>query len=161
LVIYREEQLFGWWVYALLGVMMVLSGYFLKLRLEGAEGTDGYLYSCGTIVGFALPAVLGIGLMRMTTLVTASRIVVSFGFIPTYRRVFNAGIVDRIEVVTYRPWLDSKGWGIRTGPDGERILNARGNRGVRVSFDDGGKILIGSQRPEELAAAIQQARLDN
>ena len=154
--VFREEQLFGWWVYALLAFMVALSCYFLKIRIEGAEGSDGYHHSFGIIVGFALPTVLVIGVLRMSTQVYPGRIDVNFGWIPSYRRSFNLDTVRSVEVVTYRPWLDTKGWGIRYGRDGERVLNARGNRGVRLHMTDGARLLIGSQRPEELAAVIDR-----
>ena len=154
--VYREEQLFGWWVYALLAVMVVLSSYFLKIRLEGVEGSATYPHSFGIIVGFALPTVLIIGVLRMTTEVSPGQINVNFGWVPTYRRSINLAAIQRVEVVTYRPLVDCHGWGIRSGRDGERVFNARGNRGVRLHMSDGGRFLIGSQRPEELAAAIER-----
>lgn len=157
IAIYREEQLFGWWIYALLGVMVALSCYFLKIRLEGAEGTDNYPHSFGIIVGFALPAMLVIGVLRMTTEVTVGRIDVSFGWLPSYRRSVNLGAIERVETVRYRPLVDCRGWGIRSGRDGERVLSARGNRGVRLHMIDGSRLLLGSQRPEELASAINNA----
>ncbi len=153
--IYVEGQRFGWWIYGLLGLLLGLSCYFLKLRLDGVEGSSTYLHSFGTIVGFALPAMLIPFVLRMTTVVYPGRIAVSFGWIPTVRRVIDIGAIERAAVVTYNPWREARGWGVRTGPDGERILSARGNRGVRLFMIDGSKILIGSQRPEELCAAIE------
>jgi hypothetical protein len=79
-----------------------------------------------------------------------------FGWVPTYRRFVVIGTVQKIEVVVYRPFADYGGWGIRTGRDGERALNARGNRGVRLELTDGTRLLIGSQRPEALAIAIER-----
>ena len=67
------------------------------------------------------------------------------------------GTISRIEVVTYRPIADFGCWGISFGRDGERALIARGNRGVRLVLNDGTKLLIGSQRPEALARALEQA----
>ena len=49
------------------------------------------------------------------------------------------------------------GYGIRSGPRGPAYI-AQGNRGVELELTDGGKMLIGSQRAEELAARIMQAR---
>src|SRR5262249_58159993 len=72
------------------------------------------------------------------------------------RRSVALGAIQRIEVVSYRPLRDYGGWGIRTGRDGERVLNARGNRGVLLDLGDGTPLLIGSQRPEALAIAIQR-----
>jgi hypothetical protein len=51
--------------------------------------------------------------------------------------------------------LDYGGYGIRSGPGGRAYI-ADGNRGVQLELNDGNKLLIGSQRAEELARAIQR-----
>ena len=50
----------------------------------------------------------------------------------------------------------SGGWGFRWGSSG-RAYNLRGNRGVQLTLADGGRLLLGSQRADELAAAIEEA----
>jgi hypothetical protein len=81
--------------------------------------------------------------------------VVWFGWIPSYRRRVPIGSVVSARAVTYRPLADCGGWGIRSGGDGERVLNARGIAGVRLVLSDGSSLLIGSQNPETLAASIE------
>lgn len=154
--VYREEQLFGWWVYALMALMVAIACVFYAIRPE-ADPARRDPATLAILVGLTLPAVFTLGVLRMTTEVTALRVEVWFGWIPTYRRVLDAGAVRRVEVVTYRPWADCGGWGIRTGRDGERVLNARGDRGVRLHMADGSRFLLGSQTPESLAAAIERA----
>jgi hypothetical protein len=154
--VYREEQLFGWWWYALMAAMVAIACYFFSIRHE-ADQARSEPATLAIVVGLTLPAIFTLGVLRMTTEVTATRIEVWFGWVPTYRRAFDAGAVRRVEVVTYRPWADCGGWGIRTGPDGERVFNARGNRGVRLQMVDGSRLLLGSQTPESLAEAIERA----
>ncbi len=55
------------------------------------------------------------------------------------------------------PIADYGFWGIRSGRDDTRALIARGNRGVRLELADGSFLLIGSQRSEALARAIEHA----
>ena len=161
--IYREEQNFGWWVYALLAVMVGLGCAGLGRDHAGrpnpapAHRWGGLEVPIGLAVGLALPAVLVLGVLRMTTEVTPAEVRVWFGWLPTYRRGIPAGNVVRADVVRYRPMRDCWGWGVRRGLDGELVLNARGDRGVRLTLADGSRILIGSQRPEELAAAVRRA----
>jgi hypothetical protein len=93
----------------------------------------------------------------MTTEVTPTEVRVWFGWVPVYRRVILIIGIQRYQVIEYRPFADYGGWGIRTGRDGERVLSARGNRGVRLELADGSKLLIGSQRCEELAETIERA----
>jgi hypothetical protein len=164
-VIYREEQNFDWRVY---GVIAVAEGLLWSALLclyangphpGGAETQASAELAVGLLVGLVLPVVLVVGLLRMTTEVSPTGLRVWFGWIPTYRRVIPIGTIQMIEVVTYRPVADYGGWGIRLGRDGVRVLNARGNQGVRIDLVDGSKFLIGSQLPEELARALEQALL--
>ena len=158
--IYREEQRFGWWIYALLALMMAVAWAMFEGRGPVAAPVAGRhvpQLMIGIAAGFFLPVVLVVGVLRMTTLVTPTDVRVWFGFIPTYRRSIALSSIQRVEVVQYRPVLDYGGWGIRRGRDGEKVLNARGDRGVRLHLVDGSKILIGSQRAEELALAVEGA----
>lgn len=161
-VVYREDQNFDWWVYALVAgadaiywgcVLYALRGDPNAARGQGPGTLDLALL---VLVGVLLPALLFIGLLRMTTEVSPTGTRVWFGWVPTYRRLIPLGSIQKIEVVTYRPLVEFGGWGIRISRDGVRALSARGNRGVRLDLADGTRLLIGSQRPEELALALEQ-----
>jgi hypothetical protein len=158
--IYREEQRFGWWVYALLVVMIGMAWAIFEGRgmvRPGIFGQRAQQLFLAVSAGMALPIVFTLGVLRMTTVVTPSDVRVWFGFFPTYKRSMSMASIARVEVVQYRPIADCGGWGIRVGRDGEKVLNARGNRGVRFHLIDGSRVLIGSQRPEELALAVEGA----
>jgi hypothetical protein len=59
----------------------------------------------------------------------------------------------------YRPLIDFGGWGIRWSLFGKGMAyNVSGDRGVQLVLRNGSRILVGSQRAEELAAAIETAR---
>ena len=162
-VVYREEQNFDWRVYALAVLAEALVGLTLAWFYQRghAPGLGGPLKELAlalfAVAGLCSPPLAVVGLLRMTTEVTPTDLRVWFGFIPTYRRFVLIGSIQKIEVVSYRPLADYVGWGVLTGRDGERVLNARGNRGVRIDLIDGTRLLIGSQRPEALAVAIERA----
>jgi hypothetical protein len=164
-VVYREEQNFDWRAYALVFatevfLLMVIYWQFQNAPALGAfNKLDAVELPLGITACVTMPVFLVIGFLRMTTEVTPTDLRVWFGWVPTYRRVVPAGTIVRLEVVSYRPFADCWGWGIRTGRDGERVLNARGNRGVRIELSDGSRLLVGSQRPEALAIALEQAML--
>lgn len=162
-VIYREEQNFDWRVYLLVALAEACAGLTLIwLSQKGANpvasgGLAGLGLSLGAFGGISLPVLVLVGLLRMTTEVTPSHVRVWFGWIPTYRRFVPIGSIQKIEVVNYRPLMDYGCWGFFPRRDGERALRARGNRGVRLELTDGTRLLIGSQRPEALAIAIEQS----
>lgn len=162
-VVYREEQNFDWRVYAIVTLAEAFVGitliwFYQQGHLPVPNRSPGdFLLGLVAVMMLTLPLLILIGFLRMTTEVTPTEIRVWFGWIPTYRRFYPVDLVSRLEIVSYRPVVDYGGWGIRTGRDGERVLNARGNRGVRLELTDGTRLLIGSQRPEDLAMAIEQA----
>ena len=61
--------------------------------------------------------------------------------------------IQRSEAITYRPVKDFGGWGVRWAARGV-VYNARGKRGVRMVLVSGERVLVGSQRAEDLARAI-------
>lgn len=141
---FKEEQRFAPWVLILLFLVFVV-----------------------IIVGrapiFALFIVGGVALliigMKLVTEVDSDRLRVRF--FPFVRRDIPLKDIIHWEARTYSPILEYGGWGIRTGlfrRRGGGALNARGNRGVQLRFADGKDLLVGSQRPEELAAAITLAK---
>ena len=61
------------------------------------------------------------------------------------------------EVVTYRPFKDFGGWGLRWTPWTGWGYTVGGNEGVKVELENGTQLLIGSQRAPELDDAISSA----
>jgi hypothetical protein len=57
----------------------------------------------------------------------------------------------------YRPVRDYGGWGIRIGI-GKKAYNVSGNRGVELEYEGGRKLLIGTDKPGQLASAIESIR---
>lgn len=91
-------------------------------------------------------------LVRMEVTVTSERILVRF--FPLSRKEFTTAEISKSYARIYHPIKEYGGWGIRWGPRSGRAYNASGNRGVQLELVDGDRFLIGSQKPEELAAAI-------
>jgi len=157
-VVYREEQNFAWWVYGLLALIVVMGGTFLAWHGQAAPWQGLWIEVPAVLaLSMAMPAILVVGVLRMTTEVTPGGCCVWFGWIPTYRRVVSLEAIQRVEVVQIPPFANFSGGRVRSGRDGERVLCARGNRGVRLHLLDGSRLLIGSQRPEELARVVEHA----
>jgi hypothetical protein len=118
------------------------------------EETQGF----GTVVLVAVTILVLVVMllltMRMTTTVGPDAVQIRFGWI--YSKTLPIAEIARAEARIYRPVADYGGWGIR-GMGRRRALNARGNRGVLLTLREGSTLLIGSQRPRELLAALAQA----
>ena len=94
-------------------------------------------------------------MMSLEVEVRSDALHVHFKFLRNRRVIY--GDIERVEAVQYRPVVEYGGWGIRRGRKGW-AYNVSGNRGVRLEFRDGSHLLIGSQHPVELAAAIEKER---
>lgn len=92
--------------------------------------------------------------VRLFTRVRDGVLVVGMRGIPLRRRVRLAD-VGSVEPVTFDPQHDYGGYGIRSIRNGKAYVGA-GHRGVRVQLRSGPVLVIGSERPEELLAALQR-----
>ncbi len=156
--IYREEQNFAWWIYALLAVVVLVCGLGLYVVRE----TQPVVPAVGPRLAPGAFLAAGRGpvpaaerrwrwCLHMTTVVTPSECCVWYGWLPLNRRAIALEQIRRVEIVSYRAIPDHGFWGSHLTRDGERVLTARGDRAVRLHLIDGSRVLIGTQRPEELA----------
>lgn len=144
---FSETQAFADWVYAVLGLTAAVSLSSLAL----APRVHAWLW-----VGSSL--LLVFDLLCLRTVITERELLVTLGALfPLYRRRIPLAEIARAEAVTYSPLADYGGWGIRWGRNGAAV-NARGCRGVLLTLRCGKRLLIGSQRPDALAAALTAPR---
>ena len=109
------------------------------------------------VVAVGIGVALLIGLARLETTVTGDAVVVTFhGLWPT-RRMRLEDIVE-FAALHYGLW-DSGGWGVHLGLAG-MTYNISGNEGVHFRLRNGGRVLVGTQRPGELAAAVAKAQAE-
>jgi hypothetical protein len=118
---------------------------------EETQSFSPWIYG---IVFLVVAILAAVATMRQTTRVTPDAVTVRFGIL--YKTRIPIADVRQAEAVQYRPVRDYGGWGIR-GFGRKRALNTRGNRGVLLTKADGSTILIGSQKPRELLAALSNA----
>jgi hypothetical protein len=78
-------------------------------------------------------------------------------FFPFVDRDISLREIASWESCTYSPLADYGGWGVRYSWKGT-AYNVSGNRGVQFELTNGKRLLIGSQRPDELADAIRSAK---
>ena len=77
-----------------------------------------------------------------------------YSFFPFIRRTIAFENIAHCEARSYNPLKEYGGWGVRYGRSG-KAYNVSGQRGVQLELATGERLLLGSQRPEELAAAIR------
>jgi len=158
--LFEEEQSFPqFWFWLTLGAsLLVMVLAYGPMYLAGQPvPVEALVVSAATIgVMMLLVAALLLG-MKLRVTVDDRQLHVRFS--PFVDRAIFLDDIRSWEARTYRPIVEYGGWGIRWGMFGKgQAYNARGNRGVQLELADGARLLIGSQRAEELADAIHQAK---
>jgi hypothetical protein len=140
---FREVQRFRQpWIWVLLG------GIALLVLVSGPVSWVGLLV-VGVVAGF-------LHSLRLQTEVRADGVYLKMWPLHRSFRRIPWSEVDRYESTQYQPLREFGGWGIRWAP-GKLAYNVSGTQGVRIGRRDGRTILVGSQRPEELVSAIDEA----
>ncbi len=164
---FEEEQRFRqpWiWAIVLLSVvgLLVVFGYGLiqQLILKEPFG-DNPASDTNLTMAAVTTFVVGGGStlllykIKLTTKLDSTSLHIVFS--PLRRRDIPLSDIARWQARTYKPIRDYGGWGIKLRRRGW-AYNVSGNRGVELELTNGKKLLIGSQRSEELCAAIATAK---
>lgn len=159
-VFFEERQGSPLWVRVLvlgIPVLIAFSSYsqFVLHRPFGNRPMS----DTGLAIFDAVMLLLFVFLWRLQLITRVYRGFVEIRLWPFANRSITGEQISHIEVRTYRPLIEYGGWGVRIGGAGDRAYTMSGDRGVQLSLRDGQSVLIGSQRPEELASALSSAVL--
>ena len=152
--LFREEQRFNQpWLWALVVVAAVAAWIGLAaVVLDSDDDGAGWPVAIVLLlVGVGIPLLFA--LARLTVEVLADRIEIRYR--PFIARTIRLEDVVAAESVTYHPLREYGGWGIKGWSRRKIAYNVRGDRGALLTLADGRTVLIGSQRSDELAAAIR------
>ncbi len=157
-LIYRETQKFGlvcfWGIGLCWAIALGVMGYtYFNLKTAGKLSNDFYI-----------PFILVMGVLTLVEILFFSaRLVIEvresgifIRYIPFHLH-FKEIPLDtciKVQAVSYSPLGDYGGWGIRYAPKG-RCYNCKGTQGVKLEFANGKHIMLGTQKPQELEAAIR------
>ena len=161
-IFFKEVQKFGLWLRLLLVFLMmtvvVIECFALISMLTKPNPPGSGSVAVLIILGICLPLILCV-LFWMVKLVTEVRLGGLYvRFFPFHLRFQRIPVEDlqKYYAQTYQPIKEYGGWGIRYSFGlKSKAYNTSGNRGVQFIFNDGRKLLIGSQRPDELVDAIR------
>ncbi len=167
-LIFREVQTFGSWLRYLLVVLMAVSIVIFAIALwetiTNPETTNTFVPTLLSIIAMAIPIAVTIlfFILKLETEVRSDGLYVRFYPMHIHFKKFTGQDLAEFYSRTYRPILEYGGWGIRCSFTGKgKADNVSGNKGVQLVLTNGKKLLIGSQRPDELAAAIDQMLKQN
>lgn len=155
---FREIQhLTQWWVWLIVLFIGVLGWWawiqqiWLGVPFGAKPAPDGAIWAVWALAGLFLP-LLPIAIHMHTRVDDRG---VHVRIFPLLFKTVPFGEIVTCQVRRYRPIHDYMGWGIRWTPWAGWAYNLHGDSGVQLVLRDGRRILVGSQRAVELAAAIR------
>lgn len=156
-VLFRERQWLARWVL----IVVVVAGFILPLFAVLRSLSSGVPVNYWFIGFLAAIQFIALGLFAtMRTTVTNEELRVTFGLLRLIGFSYSLDSIKSVERREYHPMKEYGGWGIK-GTKRNRALSMQGTSGVQliVEMRDGDRrLLIGSQRAEELWHALQEAK---
>ena len=155
---FRESQRLGrsWFLALLLIPLAVTSfGFYQQVCLGRPWGN--HPVSNGAFIAIEVAAVafiLWFSRLRLDTEVRGDVLVIRFAYLwPT--RAIALPDIRQARAVDYHPISSFGGWGVRWRPDGTVAYTATGGRGVDIQLRNGKRVIVGSQRADELEAVLR------
>lgn len=148
---YIEKQKFSAWISF---GLLILTAFMVYLTIK-TFGTSAFLYIL--LVGL-IPTLLILILFlkaELTTYIDQKGIKIKF---PPFRFKFisfNWTDIEKCEVRKYKSIMEFGGWGIRYGLKG-KAYNVKGNKGIQIQLKNGKRILIGTQKLDEVEKLIKK-----
>ncbi len=149
-----------WWLLLIVFAVTAASWYsFVNQvvlgRVTGSQpASDTVIAILWVLAGVALPSFFLIVKLEVTVFTDR----VDIRFFPMLKRSYTAAQITDSFPRVYRPLVEYGGWGVRWSPVNGWAYNTGGKAGVQLLLADGRKLLIGSQRAEELGEAIGAMR---
>jgi hypothetical protein len=143
-LVYEESQPFSQlWVWILMALELVIG--VIALFQSGQA-----LWTIGMGLGAMTITMAVLGALNLYTRIDAEG--VHFRMKPFHLREQTIAWeeIDQIHVRRYQPIMEYGGWGIRYGRNG-KAFNVRGDYGIQIVKKNGKRVLIGTQRPDEVA----------
>lgn len=159
--LYHEEQRFrqAWVLVIVLGVAGLVWWTFIRQIWLGEPmgdnpAPDWAVWLLWVVIGLALPYFF----LRARLVIEVTSEEVAIRFFPLSRRRIPLTDVQASEVRKYNAVKEYGGWGIKGWTSKNVAYNVSGDTGVQLTLHDGRKVMLGSQRAEELAGVIEAQR---
>lgn len=139
--LFTEKQRFTqWWLWLIMILAVAFAFYYEESTLEMA-------------VALIIPIFLFV--LNLETEISKEGISIRFFPFHLKKKFFSWDEIAKAEVREYSPLLEYGGWGIRKGKSGV-AYNVKGNMGLQLVLKSGKKILIGTQKTEELKQILAE-----
>lgn len=160
-IVFEETQRFKqWWIWVILSAVngLFLFGVFRQV-IGGHPFGDKPMSDSGLLILTVMMLALTIAFLffKLETFIKEDGIYVRFFPMHLTFKHYTWDQIKKSYVRTYAPLAEFGGWGLRFGLFGKGIAyNVSGNQGLNLEFIDGKKILIGTNKPDEITEALKK-----
>jgi Family of unknown function (DUF6141) len=154
---FREVQHFNqWWAWAVIAGLAATGWWAFIEQIVlghpwGNNPAPGWVVVLMWLI-FGIGVPIGMRWVRLIVRVTEDTL--DIRYVPFRHRVIPLSTITSAEPRRYRPIRDFMGWGIRWMPGRGWVYSVAGDEGVQLVLGKRRKLLVGSHKPVELAAAI-------
>ena len=159
--VFKESQRFTqWWLklinLAILGFLIYASYNWFVLNKGVSNVSETDVIGQITVISLMLFSMVLIYLFELKT--TIDEIGIHYQFLPINlsKKSIRWNTLKKCYVRTYNPLKEYGGWGYRMSFKNGNAINIKGNKGIQLEFDNGKKLLIGTQKQEEAKKVIQR-----
>lgn len=158
-ILFTESQRFKqWWLWL---ILLSFNGLFLfgvfKQVIEKEQFGDNPMSNEGLLTATVLTIIITILFVnyRLDTKIKTDGIYVRFFPFHIKFKHYTWDKLTKSFVRQYSPLTEYGGWGLRLGLFGNgKAFNVSGDKGLQLEFTDNKKLLIGTNRPEELTETL-------
>lgn len=150
--LFFEKQKFNqlWLWFLILVPFLYVLIYFLDNK--GSDLTTLIIVSCTLIL-----SILILVIIKLETIIKKEGILIRFFPFHIKYRQYEWSDISKLYMRKYDAISEYGGWGIRINLRGKgKAFNVSGNNGLQLEFKNNKKILIGTQKPEELIEALKK-----
>ncbi|MFN5030837.1 MAG: hypothetical protein ACK5FX_01340 [Flavobacteriia bacterium] len=160
-ILYSESQKFKqWWIWLiLLSINGILIFGVFKQVIGGQQFGDKPAGNTELLIisGLLLLLTLLFFIFRLDTIIKEDGIYVRFFPFHIKFKHFHWDSISKSFVRQYSPLTEYGGWGLRLGLFGKgTAFNVSGNKGLQLEFTDNNKLLIGTNKPDELIETLHK-----
>lgn len=166
-VLFREKQTFrytwSWWLILVIAIPLIAflaQGLYQQLVLGEIWG-DKPMSNTGLIITNLFTSItllivfLLFNYMSLTVEIDAGYIRYQFWPFQATKKQLAKQDVTKLYVRSYSAITEYGGWGYRTGLVHGKALNVSGKWGLQLELSNGKKLLLGTQKPEVMEAAVE------
>jgi hypothetical protein len=153
-ILFKETQKFRqWWLWLILIFVAADILWVTVHELKSSQGDAFERMMPLILLLIPISVILFILSIKLETEIREDGIYVRF--FPIYKqfRFYTWEAIEQAYVRTYKPLAEYGGWGLR-GFGNNRALNISGKEGLQLVMKDGRKLLVGTEKPQEIAEAL-------